>query len=235
MISRSGSGNLNRRVRRNPSGAFECRNGLIPPRGQIGCDLLVSGGLGTDARQLSSLTGSNRRKIEKWKGDRKAQGIILRIRSEAIQPAESRSIDSCAGSPGVGGSLRQKPGNERLLENQKFRFLLLNERILFGRNGILRGVEWGRLLFEGKLKQLRGGYRDLLRLNAQKLREERAGYLFGLLRLNQLRAGRRKFGFGSRCIGARTQLSIGLRPNGLREHLGPIHAGLGRPNCFLRG
>jgi len=88
---------------------------------------------------------------------------------------------------------------------------LIYESTLFSRYWIPCCRQRRYRLLRWELKNFRVSQGDFLRLNAQELRKKR------LLSLNHLRPGSGKFSICPRCIRARAQLRIGLRPNRLSQ------------------
>src|SRR5262249_26340366 len=100
----------------------------------------------------------------------KAQRIILGVRSQSIQPSQPRSVNPRAASPGISRTLREKSRDVRLFEDLKLGSLLIDESVLFRRNGVLCHVQRRDGLLGRQLTKLRRRQGDLLRRHTDKLR-----------------------------------------------------------------
>src|SRR5262249_3551082 len=131
---------------------------------------------------LTCLFCPNRGQIEDREVDAEAQCVVLKIWSQSVEPAHPGAVDTRAAASRVRRSLGQKLRIIRLIQYIKLRFRLFNDRRLFQCDRMRGTVEWGCRWSWWQLKQFRSGEADLMRIDANKLRQNGAGDLGRLLR-----------------------------------------------------
>ncbi len=81
-----------------------------------------------------------------------AQGVVLGGGSEAVGAAENRAVGFGAGAARVGRALQGEARKVGALQGAQLRLRLFDDGVLFGGDGIRRGVERGRLLLGRELQ-----------------------------------------------------------------------------------
>src|ERR1035441_420892 len=119
--SRARRADLHRHVGGHIPGAAQSRDRHIPPRLQIGRDLLIPRLLRADRRSLSRLLGATPRRVYRRKAHGKTQSVILSTWVETIQPAQVRSVDFGPGAARVCRALQIEARKIRSFQNPELR------------------------------------------------------------------------------------------------------------------
>ena len=229
--------NLHGRVGRDPARALNVATATIPlrasDRSRSAAKRAVWARIGGGLRGLPRLHGGQIRR--RGSVTVKPKRVVLNVGREAIEPAQQSAVGFRAGAAGVSRALQIEAREIGPFERAELRLRLLDDGVLFDRDGIRGGIQAAAQFRSGGSCSNPGAATAIGPAPADELGDGRARHVDGLLGLDQLRARRRQLRFRAGSVRAGPQLRIHQRrESSAQSRFGAVHAGLRRAHCLLR-